>query len=325
MAVPARIRYLWRVIALLERTGSSSDDPRSVRADRERRQRLTRLPVAWIVTGRPDRAVQIEERSAQLSDGTVVPLRVYRPRGTGDRDLPVVLNFHGGGWVSGDARQSEWWCSKVAAGAGIAVVSVDYRLAPEHPFPTPVEDCYAATAWVVDHAEELQVDASRIAVMGDSAGGNLAAAVSLIARDRGGPPIAAQVLIYPCVELVRGFPSEVENAHGPVLTKAAMDLYSRYYRDGSDGTHPYASPLRAEHANLPRALIQTAQHDPLRDQGVAYAAALRAAGVPVRLTNYEHAVHGYASMPGFVPQAHKAVAEVVAELHEVLASTVRPQ
>lgn len=284
-----------------------------VRAASDLRRKLIRLPVAWLVTGRPDPAVGISDAALRLDDGTDLPIRVYRPNGVGDGPLPAVVNFHGGGWVSGDPRQSEWWCAGVAAGAQVAVVSVEYRLAPEHPFPTPAEDCFAATCWVAEHAAELGVDGTRLAVMGDSAGGNLAAVVSVMARDRGGPPIGLQVLIYPSVAVGAEFPSARENAHAPVLTAKDIDNAPRLYLDGTDTDpkHPYVSPLYAEHHGLPPALIQTAQFDPLRDHGPAYAAALRDAGVPVRLTNYVDAVHGFASLPGVVPCARQALAEAV--------------
>jgi acetyl esterase len=226
--------------------------------------------------------------------------------------------------VSGDPRQSEWWCSSVAAQAGVVVVSVDYRLAPEHPFPVAAEDCYAATLWVTEHADELDVDATRLAVMGDSAGGNLSAVVTLMARDRGTPQIALQVLIYPSVELVDAFPSEDENEFAPILRKADLTAFSALYRGAADGTDPYGSPLRGKHHDLPRALIQTAQHDPLRDHGTVYAAALRSAGVDVRLTNYVDAVHGYISVPGVVPAARQALAEAVAALRDALYVAVSP-
>jgi acetyl esterase len=232
-----------------------------------------------------------------------------------------VLNFHGGGWVSGNLRQSEWWASSIAARSGAVVVSVDYRLAPEHPFPTPVEDCYAATKWVTEHADELGVDARRVAVMGDSAGGNIAAVVCLMARDRGGPHISLQVLIYPGVDFLTEFPSKLENADAPILGKKDVDNAHRLYFHGSSGDRadPYASPLRAKHADLPPAVIQTAQYDPIRDEGAAYAQALREAGVPVRYTNYVDAVHGYISLPHVVPAARQALAEAATAIREGLA------
>ncbi len=309
---------LWRVLSTLDRTPLAEMTHQQVRAASNRRKKMIDLPGARLITGRPDRGASIEQAKALLGDGTVLPLRIYRPRAAPAESLPVVVNFHGGGFFSGDPRQSEWWCSSVAAQAGVVVVSVDYRLAPEHPFPTAAEDCYAATLWITDHADGLRVDGTRLAVMGDSAGGNLAAVVSLMARDRGTPQIALQVLIYPTVELIDTFPSEDENEFAPILAKADLAPSSALYRGAHDGTDPYASPLRGKHHDLPPALIQTAQHDPLRDHGTAYAAALRAAGVEAHLTNYVDAVHGYISVPGVVPAARQALAEAVAALRDAL-------
>jgi acetyl esterase len=275
---------------------------------------LIRLPIARLITGGVHRGALVEDSFADLEDGTTLAVRIYRPRAAAGQTPPVIVDFHGGGWVSGDPRQSDWWCSSIAAEAEVVVISVDYRLAPEYPFPTGVEDAFAVTCWVVEHAAALSVDASRVAVMGDSAGGNLAAVVCVLARDRGGPKIGLQVLIYPAVELVDEFPSEVENANAPVLRKADMDRHRVLYLNGADGADPLASPLRARHEDLPPAVIQIAQYDPLRDQGTAYADALRAAGVEVRIKNYHEAVHGYASIPGLVPQAKQALADVITEI-----------
>jgi acetyl esterase len=324
VAIPRRAAALWRVLSILDRVPLAELTHQQVRAASNLRKKLIRLPGARLVTGRADRGARIEQSVAQLADGTVLPVRIYRPRVTAEKPVPVVLNFHGGGWVSGDPRQSEWWCSSVAAQAGVVVVSVDYRLAPEHPFPVAAEDCYAATLWVTEHADELHVDATRLAVMGDSAGGNLSAVVTLMARDRGTPHIALQVLIYPSVELVDAFPSEDENEFAPILGKADLTAFSALYRGAADGTDPYGSPLRGKHHDLPPALIQTAQHDPLRDHGTVYAAALRSAGVDVRLTNYVDAVHGYISVPGVVPAARQALAEALAALRDALYVAVSP-
>jgi acetyl esterase len=282
-----------------------------VRAASKRRTTLLRVPGVWLVTGRPDRRTAITTSRAEMADGTVLPLRIYRPR-TATGRTPVVAYFHGGGWVSGDARQSEWWCAGLAARADVTVVSVDYRLAPEHPFPTPPEDCYAAIEWIVAHAAELEVDPDRLATMGDSAGGNLAAVTCLMARDRGGPAIGAQVLIYPSVDQSRSYPSEAENAKAPILQRADHENVPRLYLNGADPAAPYVSPLCGKLADLPPALIQTAQHDILRDQGPAYADALRAAGVEATLTNYPRAVHGFASLPTVTEGAQAALAEAAA-------------
>ncbi len=324
MAIPKRATLMWRAVSILDRVPLAQLTHQQVRAASNRRKKLIGLPGIWRITGRPDANALVDDSSAVLPGGTELPLRIYRPRAGGDGSPPVVVNFHGGGWVGGDPRQSEWWCSSIAAQAGVVVVSVDYRLAPEHQFPIAAEDCYAATLWVAEHAEELGVDGARLAVMGDSAGGNLAAVVSLMARDRGTPAIALQVLIYPSVDLIETFPSEDENEFAPILGKADLTAYSALYRGTDDGTDPYGSPLRGKHHDLPPALIQTAQHDPLRDHGAAYAGALRAAGVEVRLTNYVDAVHGYISVPGVVPAARQAAAEAVAALREALQPGISP-
>lgn len=323
MPPPVVVALAWKVIARLEGSAARATDAESIRREAKRRDRLARLPIAKLITGFPDRRTKVGVDTATLPDGTRLPVRVYRPAGAaaGSAGLPVVVNFHGGGWVSGNAYQSEWWCSGIAAQAGVVVVSVDYRLAPDFPFPTAVHDCYAATEWVVANAAELGIDAGRLAVMGDSAGGNLAAEVCLQARDQQGPPIRLQVLIYPAVDFVEEYPSEIENANAPVLTKADMIRHRRLYLGGVDPADPLASPLRAaSHTDLPAALIQTARHDPLRDQGAAYAKVLEAAGVPVQLTEYRRSVHGYISVPGLVPEAGKARAEVVAALTTAFAA-----
>ncbi|MGN6607089.1 MAG: alpha/beta hydrolase [Jatrophihabitans sp.] len=320
MTVARRTRLAWRVIELLEGGSVMQQPPERILRARRRRQRMSRLPGGWLLTGRPDARARIEPGELRLDDGTVLPIRTYRPKDAGRGPLPVVVNFHGGGWVSGDPYQSEWWCAGVAAKAGVVVVSVDYRLAPEYRFPVPAEDCYAATAWVVANATSLNVDPERVAVMGDSAGGNLAAAVCLMARDRGGPAIALQVLIYPSVDLAHRLPSETENANGPVLYKADLENTPRVYlRDvEADATNPYVSPLLGDAGGLPPAIIQTAQHDPLRDHGPAYAEHLRASGVEVRLTNYADGVHGYISLPGIVPVAAEALEDAAREIREML-------
>ncbi len=317
MAIPLQTQLFWRVLSTFGGPPIFQVGNEQVQAARERRRKLIAMPGATLIVGRPHPDVHVNAKSATAPDGRSIGIRVYRPSGAIDKSLPLVANFHGGGFVSGDARQSEWWCSHVAAEARVVVVSVDYRLAPEHPYPAAPQDCYAATAWAVEHAAALGADGARLAVMGDSAGGNLAAAVALMARDRGGPRIALQVLIYPAVEHVRTFPSEDENEHAPMLGKADLQVYKVYCPDNL--TDPYAAPLRASHHDLAPALIQTAQHDPLRDQGTAYAEALRAAGVAVRLTNYVNGVHGYISIPGVVPCARQALTDAVAALGEAFA------
>lgn len=303
----------WSVYRLLDRRPVFQQPPHRVRAAANRRALLMGTPLAWPIVGRTHSGVSVEKASAVVADGTKLALRVYRPKSATGRALPVVVNFHGGGWVSGDLNHSQWWVSSLAAEANIVVVSVDYRLAPEHPFPIPAQDCYDATVWIVEHADELGIDPHRLAVMGDSAGGNLAAVVSLMARDRGEPEVALQLLIYPSVDLLHRFPSVEENADAPILGRKDIEINAHNYFHKSTGemTDPYASPLRAKHEGLPPALIQTAQFDPLRDDGAAYAAALREAGVDAELTNYLDSVHGYSSLPGLVPEARRALADLV--------------
>jgi len=303
----------WAVYRHVDRQPVFQSPPEKVRRAAKIRSIAMGNPLATVVVGRTHGGVRVEKGTAVAADGTELPLRIYRPKHADASPLPVIVNFHGGGWVSGDLNHSQWWASSIAAEAGVLVISVDYRLAPEHPFPGPAEDCYDATAWIADHADELGADPNRLAVMGDSAGGNLAAVVALMARDRGTPDIALQLLMYPTVDLTHFFPSVDENANAPILgRKDVQNNASNYFHNSTgDRSDPYASPLRAKHQHLPPALIQTAQYDPLRDEGAAYADALREAGVDAELTNYLNSVHGYISLPGLVPEAKQAVADVI--------------
>jgi acetyl esterase/lipase len=250
-----------------------------------------------------------------------LPVRVHRPRGRSG-PLPLVVDFHGGGWTIGSLDQADWLCSHVALSAGVVVASVDYRLAPTHRWPAAAEDCYAALVELVTRAEELGADPERVAVMGDSAGGNLSAVVTLLARDRGGPRIAFQGLLYPATDLTLSSPSVAENADAPILTRADCSAYRDHYLAGQDPRHPYASPLfAADHSGLPPALVQVAEHDPIRDDGLRYAAALREAGVPVRTTQYVGMPHGYLSFPRLCRSAPQALAELCTELTGALRPT----
>jgi acetyl esterase/lipase len=316
MAIPLQTRLFWTALSRLRGPSIIQLPPAEIPAARDRRKRLVDLPGAAAVVGRPHPDVLIGMKKGRGADGADLLVRTYRPTGSVDERLPLIVNFHGGAFVSGDPKQSEWWCSSIAHDVHAVVVSVDYRLAPEHPYPTPPEDCYAATAWAVERAAALGADGSRLAIMGDSAGGNLAAAVAVMARDRGGPKIALQVLIYPAVDHVNSYPSEDENEFAPMLGKADLQA-APVYCPGNEH-EPYASPLFADHTGLAPAHIQTAQHDPLRDQGTAYAAALRAAGVPVRLVNYVDGVHGYISIPGVQPCARQALADAAIALRTAL-------
>ncbi len=247
-----------------------------------------------------------------------IPVRIYRPAGSGAR--PALVYFHGGGWVIGSLESHDATCRELCAGAGCVVVAVDYRLAPEHRYPASADDCYAAARWVADDAASLGVDARRLAVGGDSAGGNLAAVVSLMARDRGAPAIRFQLLIYPVTDadFTRG--SYVQNAEGYLLTTSAMKwFWGHYAPDETRRREPYASPLFARDlSGLPPALVQTAEFDPLRDEGEAYAKRLQQAGVSTALTRYDGLIHGYFGMGLITPKAQAAMDEAIAALKKAL-------
>jgi len=250
-----------------------------------------------------------------------VPVRLYRPRGVADATaLPALVFFHGGGWVIGDLETHDVLCRQLAAGAGIAVVAVDYRLAPEHRFPAAVDDAWAATRWVASQAAALGIDPGRLAVGGDSAGGNLAAVVALLARDHGGPSIALQALLYPVVDAAAEAPSYTEFAEGFMLTRDAMRWFIAHYLGGQGSATDWrVSPLRAPTlAGVAPAMVVTAGFDPLRDEGEAYAARLRQAGVRVDAICYGGMVHGFAPMGRLIETGNRAVAHVAATLLQAL-------
>jgi len=260
-----------------------------------------------------------EDVAVPTPDGDVA-VRLYRPDGA-ERPAPVCVLFHGGGWVVGSIESHDALCTALAARSGVVVASVEYRLSPEAAFPGPLDDCLAATRWVAEHADALGVDAARLAVAGDSAGGNLAAAVALRARDEGGPAIAFQLLVYPVVDHSFSQPSYEENAEGYFLTADAMRWFSGHYLGGTTPTDPLAAPLHApDLAGLPPALVLTAGYDPLRDEGEAYGARLEASGVATTVHRYEGVVHGFVSMFALLDQGAAAVDECAAALRGALAA-----
>ena len=267
----------------------------------------------WLFGAVPP-GVTVTDRSLQGPGGEIT-VRVYATVGAVEAaDRPLVVYFHGGGFALGGLYMGDWLCGSVAARVGAVVVSVDYRLAPAHRFPAAVEDCYAGLTWAAANAAELGATGP-IGVMGESAGGSLATVACLLARDRGGPAISHQALIYPSTDMTDSGESSGADPNAPFLAASEMTAYRRLYL-GPDGdrSHPWASPLLAtDHAGLPPALIQVGEHDPLREGGKRYAAALRAAGVPVRLTEYAGMPHGFVNFPGLSRAAHQAIAEVCAE------------
>ena len=220
-----------------------------------------------------------------------IPVRIYTP--PGDGLLPVLVWLHGGGWVIGSIETNDATCRSLTNEAGCIVVSVDYRLAPETKFPGALDDSYAAAVWAAENAASFGGDSSRVAVGGASAGGNLAAAVCLMAREQDGPSLVHQLLVYPATDMAMDTASYAENAEGYALTRATMLWYREHYlRDEADRTNSYAAPLRAESlAGLPPALVITAEFDPLRDEGEAYARRLAEAGVPTKCSRYDGMIH----------------------------------
>jgi acetyl esterase len=249
--------------------------------------------------------------------GGKVPVRIYTPKG-GAALKPGIVFFHGGGFVLCNLDTHDTTCRQLAQGTDAVVVSVDYRLAPEAKFPAAPEDCYAATQWTAFHARTLGIDTARIAVAGDSAGGNLAAAVSLMCRDRGGHLPVHQLLIYPVTDFAFETPSYVANGEGYFLSTDMMRWFWHHYLEtDEDGANPLASPLRAQSlAGLPPATVLTAEYDPLRDEGRAYAERLAAAGVPTQYTNYDGVFHGFFGMTEQLPRARQAVEETCAALRK---------
>lgn len=267
----------------------------------------------------PEVVQKVENRTIPGPAGEI-PIRVYTPEGEGP--FPVLVFFHGGGWVMCSLDTHDGVCRALTNQAQCVVVSVDYRLAPEHKFPAAAEDCYAATQWVVENASSIHGKPDRVAVGGDSAGGNLAAVVALMAREKGGPKLVYQLLIYPATDYyIPGTASIRENANGFYLTRDAMVWFWNHYSNSEEDAHnPYMAPLRAkDFKGLPPALVITAEYGPLRDEGEKYAAKLREAGVSVTATRYNGMIHGFFSMASVLDQSKIAIAEASAALRAAFA------
>lgn len=262
---------------------------------------------------------KVEDRVIS-SPGAEVPIRIYTPEGSGP--FPILLWFHGGGWVVGDLETADATARHLTVGAGCVTISVDYRLAPETKFAGAPDDCYAATEWAEQNAAEINGDSSRIAVGGDSAGGNLAAVVAQMIRDRVKPPLVFQLLVYPVSGYDFNTDSYQRNADGYLLSRDSMKWYwDQYLGDSDDATHPYAVPLKAKSfSNLPPALVITAEFDPLCDEGEAYAQCLQAAGVPTTCSRYDGMIHGFFGMPAMLDKSKQAIAEASAALQQAFSA-----
>lgn len=272
------------------------------------------------VSGAPVEMASVKDMKA-TAGGLTVPVRLYTPEAGGP--FPALLFYHGGGWVQGSINSHDGLCRILAKKSGAVVISVEYRLAPEHVYPAAVNDAYAALLWTAAEGAKFNIDTKRIAVAGDSAGGNLAAAVCLMARDRKGPAITFQALIYPGVDSVNLNTESYKNfGKGYMLDKTTVERFiALYLPNPKDRGAPYASPLLApSHKNLPPALVITAGFDPLRDEGEAYAKKLSDSGVPARSIRYPDVVHAFVSAPRLLPQSGQATDEIAAALRKAFAA-----
>jgi len=306
-----------QVSTLLEQLAASGTPSLEQLSVPEARSLLARLaPLA----GPVEEVAGVEDITVP-GPGGPIPVRLYRPAGPVDGPPPLLVWLHGGGWVLGDLATADGTARLLSNGSGAVVASVDYPLAPEHPYPALHEACYAAVRWLAEHASAIGADPGRVAVGGDSAGGNLAAVVSLLARDLGGPDLAFQLLVYPCTDALMSHPSMVENAEGFFLTRSAMRwFYGHYLGSAQDAAkEPTVSPLYADDlSGLPPALIITAEFDPLRDEGEAYGRRLQEAGIPTAVSRYDGQIHGFLGLTMALDGGKRAMREACVALRSAL-------
>jgi acetyl esterase len=304
------------VLAMRERSERAGTRPLYTMSLRE--ARAADLAAIQAASGGGEPVHEVTDLTIPGPDGDL-PARLYRPDPAPGK--PVLVYFFGGGWTLGSIETSDGVCRTLANATGALVLAPGYRLAPEHRFPAAVHDCFAAVAWVAAHGEGIGADPARVAVGGDSAGGNLAAAVTLLARERGGPALAAQLLVYPNTDYLSDTPSLRENTDPYLFNRTSVGWYwGHYLASPSDGADPLASPLRAgDLSGLPPALVITAEYDPLRDQAEEYAAALAKAGVPVVASRYDGMVHGFFCLSGTLSAGRRALDEAARFLAQTLA------
>lgn len=303
MRIPFKLKLLLMIDNL------KKQDINKLTPDRSRaNMRKSLNQVKRLIHFRDDAIFSVEERPLALKKG-LIKVRIYKP--VEKEGLPLIMFFHGGGFVQGDLYIYDHNCRRIAKQNNAVVISVDYRLAPEFPFPIPAQDCYEATRWGVEQALSLGADPKNLVVMGDSAGGNLATVVAMMARDLGGPHIKAQVLIYPALDATLSMASIDRYGKGHFLTKEMMQWYVSHYSGSADKRHPHLSPLLAtDLKNLPPALIITAQYDPLVDEGELYSKRLQNAGVLVVYKEYKGMIHGFFSMPRLLKEAREAEEQI---------------
>ncbi len=300
--------------SLLDMLASTGAPPLHMLSVEQARQSMYQmLPLG----GPPEAVAAVEDRQIPGTWGAI-PVRIYTPQGNGP--FPVFVFFHGGGWVIGDIATYDTVCRALTNAARCITVSVDYRLAPEYKFPVAIDDCYEATCWVAEHCATFNGNPERIAIGGDSAGGNLTAIISIMARDRGGPALAYQVLIYPATDFSRETASIRENAEGYLLTRQDMLWFqSLYFNNEDEQLDLRASPLLTpDLSGLPPALVITAEFDPLRDEGEMYATRLREAGVSVTASRYDGMIHLFLNMAGMLDQGKQALVQIGTELQKAL-------
>jgi acetyl esterase len=310
MPLDPQVQAMMEQVAALGFPPAHTVSPEQARANGRARPRARGPEVA-----------RVEDRKIP-GPASQLPVRIYTPEGTGP--FPSLVWFHGGGWVVGDLDTADATARYLAVGSNCVVVSVDYRLAPETKFPGPVEDCYHATRWAMQNCASINAEPGKLAVGGDSAGGNLAAGVCLMSRDRGGPAPVFQLLVYPVTD--RNFATESyrSNAEGYQLSRDGMVWYwDHYLQSDADASHPYAAPLQARDlSELPPAIVITAEFDPLRDEGEAYARRLETAGVSTTCTRYDGMIHGFFGMAAAVDQGKQAVDQATSMLRAAFSSPV---
>lgn len=309
MALDPQVRHVLELIKIRGLPQFHEQAPAASRAQYEQTSPVLAMP--------PADMARVQERSIPGPDGNEIPLRIYSPRPREGEKLPILVYLHGGGWVVGSLDTHDSICRALARRADCLVVSVDYRLAPEHPFPAAPDDCYAALCWVAENAAPLGGDAARIAVGGDSAGGNLAAVAALDCRDRGGPALALQLLIYPVTADNLDSTSCQAFAEGYVLSRDTMQWFHEHYTANSPAAgDPRYAPLLAEDlSGLAPAHVMVAGFDPLRDEGIAYAGRLMQAGNAVELVNHAGMVHGFFGMGAMIDAAYGATDQAAQALH----------
>ena len=306
--------FVREILDQLANSGAPTLDKLPVPQARAMFEALTLAPSEEVKLAR------VEDRQIPGPNGEI-PVRIYTPEGQGP--FPVLVFYHGGGWVIGSIKTHDDICRVLARDTPALVVSVDYRLAPEHPFPVPVEDSYAALTWVAANAASIGGDPAKLAVGGDSAGGNLSAVVAILARDRGGPRLAHQLLIYPATDMRGDTVSMRENGTGYFLTHDIMTWFSNHYVSAHERLLPHASPMLApDLRGLPPATVITAEFDPLRDEGEAYAARLRESDVPAELTRHDGMIHGFFTMR-MLRQSREAIESATAALRRSFAANKR--